>query len=138
MGKGVLCLEWREMMINEVWHAIGTDMNICRAIACSHSTFCPEEMVEDAEAKTLFKGAPVRVRGLQNAAEWNGCKGRVTAGPFDNGRFEVSLQAEGATEPKVLSLKPGNIQLDTEALTEYLTMRRQEQPKRQPPLHDIS
>ena len=67
------------------------------------------------EASKLFVGAPVIVRGLQGAPEYNGCKGSVTAGPAANGRFEATLQIEGQDEAKVLALKPGNLQLDLEA-----------------------
>mmetsp|Transcript_73181 Transcript_73181/g.148601 ORF Transcript_73181/g.148601 Transcript_73181/m.148601 type:complete len:535 (+) Transcript_73181:149-1753(+) len=90
------------------------------------------------EATGIFKGAPVFIRGLTGAAEWNGFKGIVTAGPFDNGRYEVTLQMENKQEPKVLSLKTGNFQLDTDALKAYITQKRAEKAKRNPPLEDLS
>mmetsp|Transcript_101341 Transcript_101341/g.254108 ORF Transcript_101341/g.254108 Transcript_101341/m.254108 type:complete len:508 (+) Transcript_101341:88-1611(+) len=90
-------------------------------------------------APGIFKGAPVVVRGLQGAPEYNGCHGVVTAGPWENGRYEITVDKEqGKTEPKVLALKPANFQLDTEALKDYLTMKRAEKSKREPPLQDLA
>ncbi|CAE8718918.1 unnamed protein product, partial [Polarella glacialis] len=94
---------------------------------------------EASEAPGIFKGAPVIVQGLQGAAEYNGCKGLVSAGPFDNGRYEVTLQlqSESAKEPKVLALKPSNFQLDVDALQEYVLQKRVEKARRSPPLEDL-
>mmetsp|Transcript_92017 Transcript_92017/g.213858 ORF Transcript_92017/g.213858 Transcript_92017/m.213858 type:complete len:481 (+) Transcript_92017:80-1522(+) len=98
-------------------------------------------MTEEAtseEAPGFFKGAPVIVRGLQSAPEHNGSKGIVSAGPWDNGRYEVTIPAEGKSEAKVLALKPANIQLDTDALKEYIAKKRAEKTKRNPPLEDTA
>lgn len=91
-----------------------------------------------AEAPGIFKGAPVIVKGLQSAPEYNNCKGTVTAGPYDNGRYEITIPLEGKPEPKVLALKPANFSLDTEALKEYIEKKRAEKSKRNPPIEDIS
>jgi hypothetical protein len=91
----------------------------------------------DAEAPGIFIGAPVSVRGLQGAAEYNGSKGTVTGGPWDNGRYEVTIPQDGGGEAKVLALKPTNFQLDLEALQEYLVKKRAERPKRDPPLENL-
>lgn len=111
---------------------------------------------KDAEAPGIFIGAPVSVRGLQGAPEYNGSKGTVTAGPWENGRYEITVSqvarpGEGYTlgeqppvlpenqaEPKVLALKPANFQLDLEALQEYLLAKRAVRPKRDPPLEDVA
>uniref|UniRef100_A0A7S4Q336 Uncharacterized protein n=1 Tax=Alexandrium monilatum TaxID=311494 RepID=A0A7S4Q336_9DINO len=90
------------------------------------------------EAPGIFKGAPVMVKGLQSAPEYNGSKGTVTAGPWDNGRYEITIPLEGKPEPKVLALKPANFYLDTEALKEYVTQKRAEKAKRSPPLEDTT
>eukprot|EP00913_Durusdinium_trenchii_P022057 g20727.t1 len=68
--------------------------------------------------EVIFKGAPVIIKGLQKeeSVRYNGQKGTVTAGPFDNGRYEVTLQGGGYKEDKVLALKPSNFQLDLDAL----------------------
>jgi len=91
-----------------------------------------------AEAPGIFKGAPVLVRGLQSAAEYNGRKGTVIGGPWENGRYEISIPRENEPEPKVLALKPANFTLDTETLKEYVTQKRAEKAKRNPPLEDTS
>lgn len=118
---------------------------------------------KEAEALGIFIGAPVFVRGLQGAPEWNGSKGTVTAGPWDNGRYEVTVSqaaskdadalAEGyplgdqppaapaqatLAEPKVLALKPANFQLDVDALQEYLVKKRADRPKRSPVVEDTA
>jgi len=98
-------------------------------------------MVEEPkEAPGISKGAPVIVRGLQNAAEYNGCKGIVSSNLMDNGRYDITIQREGEQEqePKVLRLKPANFQLDTDALKEYLIQKKAEQRKRKPPLQDAA
>jgi len=89
-------------------------------------------------AAGLAKGAPVRIRGLQSAAEYNGSAGVVVSGPSEAGRYEVSITVEGASEQKVLALKPANLQLDTEALKEYITMKRAVRARRDPPLEDLA
>jgi len=86
----------------------------------------------------IFKGAPVIVQGLKSAAEYNGAKGTVTSGLWDNGRYEVTLPQQGAEEPKVLALKPANFTLDTDALQEYVLQKRAESSRRSPPLEDVS
>ena len=53
------------------------------------------------------------VRGLQSAPEYNGCKGSVSSGKWENGRYEVTIP-QGEEEPKVLALKPANFLLDTQ------------------------
>mmetsp|Transcript_7432 Transcript_7432/g.18799 ORF Transcript_7432/g.18799 Transcript_7432/m.18799 type:complete len:508 (-) Transcript_7432:21-1544(-) len=90
------------------------------------------------DAPGIFKGAPVTVRALQGAPEYNGCKGVVTAGPFENGRYEVTMEAQGKPETKVLSLKPANFVLDTDALKEYVSTKRAEKARRSPPLEDFA
>lgn len=91
-----------------------------------------------AAAPGIFKGAPVIVKGLQGAPEWNGSKGSVSGGPFDNGRYEVTIPQENQPEPKVLALKPGNFMLDTEALAAYVASAKKERSKRKPPLEDTA
>lgn len=102
-------------------------------------------MVETPEGHGIFKGAPVVVKGLQGAAEYNGCKGVVSAGPWENGRYEITVQPEAkadaqgySKEPKVLALRPANFQLDVEALQEYVLQKRVEAARRNPPLQDLA
>eukprot|EP00931_Biecheleriopsis_adriatica_P106107 TRINITY_DN8061_c1_g1_i1.p1 TRINITY_DN8061_c1_g1~~TRINITY_DN8061_c1_g1_i1.p1 ORF type:complete len:481 (-),score=111.08 TRINITY_DN8061_c1_g1_i1:17-1459(-) len=101
-------------------------------------------MAEGVEAPGIFKGAPVILHGLQGAAEYNGCKGIVTGGPWDNGRYEVTVQpgsggyASSSREAKVLALKPANFQLDVDALQEYVLKKRVEKARRDPPLQDLA
>lgn len=97
----------------------------------------PEAKPEAAAG--IFRGAPVTVKGLQSAAaqQYNGCKGTVTAGPYDNGRYEITITAEGQAEQKKLDIKPANFSLDTEALKEYIMQKRAEQARRNPPLEDV-
>jgi len=121
-----------------------------------------EQNQGDVEAPGIFIGAPVVVRGLQGAPEYNGAKGSVTAGPWENGRYEIKIaqvltkaqersdgyilgeqppvasSKENQPEPKVLALKPSNFQLDLEALQEYLLKKRAEKPKRDPKLEDLA
>ena len=49
-------------------------------------------------APGIFKGAPVVIRGLQGAAEYNGRRGTVSAGPFDSGRYEVTVAPEAGKD----------------------------------------
>jgi len=114
------------------------------------------------QAPGIFIGAPVSVQFLQGAAEYNGAKGNVTAGPWENGRYEVTITQvveklqEGKQEgyigeqppaaiaqenqllPKVLALKPANFQLDVDALQEYLVKKRADRPKRAPAIEDTA
>lgn len=96
------------------------------------------EKTAPAEVPGIFKGAPVVVKGLQSAPEYNGSKGTVSAGPWDNGRYEITIPLEGKPEPKVLALKPANFYLDTEALKDYITQKRAEKSRRNPPLEDTA
>lgn len=117
---------------------------------------------QNPEAPGIFIGTPVFISGLQGAPEYNGSKGTVTAGPWENGRYEIRISqvmsksrenSEGyvadepptalnapnsQSEPKVLALKPANFQLDLDALQEYLLRKRADRPKRNPPLEDIA
>jgi len=89
----------------------------------------------ETEAAGIFVGAPVSIKGLETKWEYNGAKGTVSAGPFDNGRWEVSIPKDEKYDAKVLSLKPANFQLDVEALQEYVMQKRAaNKPKRNPPL----
>jgi len=92
----------------------------------------------DAAAAGFTCGAPVIIRGLQGAPQHNGRHGKVKAGPTENGRFEVEVLIEGNQEPTVLALKPANIELDTEALQDYVSAKRAEKLKRVPPLQDLA
>mmetsp|Transcript_22755 Transcript_22755/g.48337 ORF Transcript_22755/g.48337 Transcript_22755/m.48337 type:complete len:468 (+) Transcript_22755:59-1462(+) len=83
---------------------------------------------------TLFKGAPVLIRGLQGAPEYNGCKGVIRSGPAENGRYEVALESGD----KVLSLKAANLNLDVDSLKEYVAKKREEKSKRTLPLTDLA
>lgn len=91
-----------------------------------------------AEAPGIFKGAPVIIKGLQGAPEHNGKQGVVSSGLQDNGRYEISLKEVEGQQAKVLALKPANFQLDTDALKEYVTMKRAEKARRNPPLDDVA
>eukprot|EP00933_Yihiella_yeosuensis_P052223 TRINITY_DN50249_c0_g1_i1.p1 TRINITY_DN50249_c0_g1~~TRINITY_DN50249_c0_g1_i1.p1 ORF type:complete len:478 (+),score=91.40 TRINITY_DN50249_c0_g1_i1:153-1586(+) len=95
-------------------------------------------MADANEAPAIFKGAPVIVKGLQAAAEYNGKQGLISGGPWENGRYEVTLQMDNSSEPKVLALKPTNFQLDVEALQEYVMQKRTEKACRDPPLQDLA
>lgn len=90
------------------------------------------------ESPGFSKGAPVIVSGLQSAPAYNGCKGRVLSGPTENGRYEISIEAEGQASQKVLALKPANFELDVEALKEYIVSKRAEKARRDPPLDDVA
>lgn len=97
-----------------------------------------EKTEQKPEAAGIFKGAPVIVKGLQSAAQYNGSKGTVTAGPYENGRYEITIQLEGQDEQKKLDIKPANFSLDAEALKEYILQKRAEQAKRNPPIEDTA
>lgn len=53
-------------------------------------------------------GAKVDVHGLVGAAQYNGCEGKVLAGPNEKGRFKVNVIFQGET--KELALLPANLQ----------------------------
>jgi len=100
-----------------------------------------EAPLHDVEAKGIFRGAPVIIKGLQKKPEYNGKKGLVTGGPYDTGRFEVTIQTgsnTGYSDAKVLALEPSNFQLDLDALQEYVVQKRIEKARRDPPLEDLA
>jgi len=102
-----------------------------RAVAQSQGT--------SADTAGFTRGAPVLIRGLQGNPAYNGCRGRVKAGPAaETGRYEVEVEEEGMQEAKVLALKPANLELDTETLKAYLATKRAERAARKPALQDVS
>mmetsp|Transcript_95592 Transcript_95592/g.270477 ORF Transcript_95592/g.270477 Transcript_95592/m.270477 type:complete len:754 (-) Transcript_95592:70-2331(-) len=56
----------------------------------------------------LEVGAKVDLHGLVGAAQYNGCQGRVVAGPNAKDRWDVELEFQ--QEPKTLSLLAANLQ----------------------------
>lgn len=80
-----------------------------------------------------FPGAPVIIRDLKSAAQYNDCRGVIRSGPNENGRWEVAITPEDGSELKVLALKPANFQVDVAAI---IAGPKQVWPKREGTITD--